>query len=81
MSPPWGDMFNIGFYKEKHEKSYFLKSQDLKGCALSTIASKDISKTTGWILSKIGRNDSHMALYKIIQMVTFDCKSKSHRLK
>ena len=63
------------------KKSYFLKPQDIKCCASSTIASKDISKTTGWILSKIGRNDPHMALFKFFQMGTFHCISRSHRLK
>ena len=32
---------------------------------LSTIASKDISSlTTGWILTKLGRNDPYMGLFK-----------------
>ena len=32
--------------------------------ASSTIASKDISsQTAGWILTKLGRNDPHMALF------------------
>ena len=34
-------------------------------CASSTIASKDISsQTTGWILTKLGKNDPYMALIK-----------------
>ena len=33
--------------------------------ASSTIATKDISsQITGWILTKLGRNDPHMALFK-----------------
>ena len=33
-------------------------------CASSTIALKDISLTTGWILTKLGRNEPYMALFK-----------------
>ena len=47
----------------------------------STIASKDISLTAAWILTKLGRNDPYMALYKNVQMVQVHCISKSHRLK
>ena len=33
-------------------------------CIENTIASKDISSlTTGWILTKLGRNDPYMALF------------------
>ena len=32
--------------------------------ASSTIDSKDISQTTGWILTKLGRNDLYMAFFK-----------------
>ena len=49
--------------------------------ASSTIASKDISLTTGWIFPKLGRNDPHMALFRIVQMVWVHCISRSNRLK
>ena len=48
----------------------------------STMASKDISSLiTGWILTKLGRNDPNMTLLKIVQMVPVHCISRSHRLK
>ena len=31
--------------------------------ASSTTASKDVSETTGWSLTKLGRNDPYMALF------------------
>ena len=33
-----------------------------RGRPASTIASKDISLSTGWIWTKLGRNDSYIAL-------------------
>ena len=40
------------------------------------------SLRTGWILTKLGRNDPYMALFKkIVQMVPVHCISRSHRLK
>ena len=47
----------------------------------SAIASKDISQTTGWILTKLGRNDPYMTLLKNCSMVLVHCISRSHRLK
>ena len=48
----------------------------------STIASKDIfSLTTGWNLTKLGRNYPYMYLLKIVQMVLVHCISRSRRLK
>ena len=32
-------------------------------CPSPTIASKDISKTTGWIKTKLARNDPYIALF------------------
>ena len=46
-----------------------------------TIASNDISLTASWILTKLDRNYSYMALFEIVQMVTVHCISRSHRLK
>ena len=52
--------------------------------ASSTIALKDISLTTGWILTKLGRNEPYMALFKNCSngsglLHIYICRS--HRLK
>ena len=54
----------------------------------STSASKDISETTGWILTKLGRNDPHMASLIIVQngfgpmhILVTQAKDKILRLK
>ena len=47
----------------------------------STIASKDISYYhTGWILTKLGRNDPYVALFNNFPMVPVRYISRSHRL-
>ena len=43
--------------------------------ASSTIASNGISDF------ELGKNDPYMALFKIAQMITVQCISRSHRLK
>ena len=44
--------------------SYCDRNMDV-WCASSTIASKDIfSEKTGWILAKLGRNDTYIVLFK-----------------
>ena len=48
----------------------------------STITSNDFSsETTCSILTKLGRNDPYIILFKIVQIVLVHCTSRSHRLK
>ena len=52
------------------------------GCPASTITLKDISSlTTGWIRTKLSRNDPFWPSLIIVQMVPVRCISRSHMLK
>ena len=50
-------------------------------CVSSTIASKDISQTSGWILTKRGSNDPYMALFNNCSNGSGLLLSRSHKLK